>query len=311
MRTPAVSVVVATYNRADVLRFTIEAAIRSSFSDWEMIVVGDACTDHSAAIVASFKDPRISFVNLPVNAGEQSVPNNEGVRRARGRYVAFLNHDDLWATDHLQIALEAIEREAADFVSTLTICISATGEPSLAGSCAPQEYAPYAFVPASSWLVRRDCFEVVGPWRRAQSQYMFPSQEWLLRARRRGLKLLSVRRATVLAILSGDRRNSYVTDQSEEQERWARRLRDDPGLFEELLTDISARQADEQGRPAVWPHLRRAARKAVVKVAFAVGGHPTALRNAVLYWRRGGSIDSLRRTRGLPPLERLGGRDDR
>ena len=98
MGTPTVSVVVATYNRANVLRFSIEAALRSSASDWEMIVVGDACTDHTADVVASFDDPRISFVNLPVNAGEQSIPNNEGVRRARGRYVAFLNHDDLWTS---------------------------------------------------------------------------------------------------------------------------------------------------------------------------------------------------------------------
>jgi glycosyltransferase involved in cell wall biosynthesis len=310
MGTPTVSVVVATYNRANVLRFSIEAAMRSSASDWEMIVVGDACTDHTADIVASFDDPRISFVNLPVNAGEQSIPNNEGVRRARGRYVAFLNHDDLWTSDHLQVAIKAIEREAADLVSTLTISVGAAGEPSLSGSCAPHGFAPYAFVPASSWLVRRECLDAVGPWRRAQDLYMVPSQEWLQRARRLGQKLVSVRRATVLGIASGVRPNSYLTDQSDEQAYWAHRLRDEPRLFEELLTEIAASQTDEWGRPAVWPLLRRAARKVVVKASFAVGGHPMAVRNAVLHWRRGGLLDSLRRTRGLPPLARIGGRDD-
>lgn len=310
MGTPTVSVVVATYNRANVLRFSIEAAMRSSASDWEMIVVGDACTDHTADVVASFDDPRISFVNLPVNAGEQSIPNNEGVRRARGRYVAFLNHDDLWTSDHLQVAIEAIEREAADLVSTLTISIGAAGEPSLSGSCAPDGFAPYAFVPASSWLVRRECLDAVGPWRRAQNLYMVPSQEWLQRARRLGQKLVSVRRATVLGIASGVRPNSYLTDQSDEQAYWAHRLRDESRLFEELLTEIAASQTDECGRPAVWPLLRRAARKVVVKASFAVGGHPMAVRNAVLHWRRGGLLNSLRRTRGLPPLARTGGRDD-
>jgi hypothetical protein len=275
-----------------------------------MIVVGDACTDHTAEVVAAFDDPRISFLNLPVNAGDQSVPNNEGVRRSRGRYVAFLNHDDLWTPDHLLIGLEAMERQAADFVSTLTICIGATGDPSLAGSCASEGFAPYASVPASSWLVRRDSLTVVGPWRRAKSLHMSPSQEWLHRARKHGQRLVSVRRATVLAIQSGGRLDSYVTDQSDEQGRWACRMLENPRLFEELLTDISARQAEEQNRPAVWPHLRRAARKVAVKAAFAVGGHPTALRNAMLYWRRGGFLDSLRRTRGLPPLESLSGRDE-
>lgn len=310
MDSPTVSIVIATYNRAAVLRCSIEAALRSTVSDWEMIVVGDACTDETAAVVASFRDSRITFVNLPVNAGEQSVPNNAGVRLSRGRYVAFLNHDDLWAPDHLAVALEAMAREAADLVATLTLCIGPAGAPSLAGSCAPGRFAPYAFVPASSWLVRREALASVGPWRRAQDLYMAPSQEWLQRARRLGKKLVSVRRATVLAIQSGGRRDCYVTDQSGEQDYWAARLRDEPRLFEALLTEIAARQADEQGRPVVWPHLRRAARKVAVKAAFAVGGHPASLSNAMRHWRRGGFIDSLRRTRGLPPLDRSGGRDD-
>jgi GT2 family glycosyltransferase len=54
-------------------------------SDWELIVVGDACTDDTADVVATFPDPRIRFVNLPENVGEQSGPNNEGVRLGHGR----------------------------------------------------------------------------------------------------------------------------------------------------------------------------------------------------------------------------------
>ena len=304
MDVPTVSIVVATYNRAEVLRLTLEAALRSSFSDWEMIVVGDCCTDHSASVVTSFADPKMSFVNLAVNAGEQSVPNNEGVRRARGRYVAFLNHDDLWTPDHLDTVLDAIASNTADFVSTLTISIDASGEPHLVGSCAPRGFARYAFVPASSWLVRRESLEKIGPWRRAQDHYMVPSQEWIQRAQRMGAKLISARKPTVLAIPSGDRRGSYLGDLCGEQAQWARRFRDDPQLFEELLTRIAARQTDEVGQPLIWPHLKRAARKAAAKAAYAVGGHPLAIDGALKHGRRGGLIDSLRRTRGLPPLER-------
>ena len=127
MKEPRVSIVTATYNRAEVLRLTIESVRRSRLTDWEMIIVGDACTDDSEAMVASFGDQRIRFVNLPVNAGEQSVPNNAGVALAHAPFVAFLNHDDLWIPEHLDLALAHLESEQADLVSTLTIALDADG----------------------------------------------------------------------------------------------------------------------------------------------------------------------------------------
>jgi len=92
---PAVSIVMATYNRPSVLAFAIESVLAQEFADWELIVVGDACADQTAALVSSYGDPRISYVNLTTNFGEQSGPNNVGIARARGTYVAFLNHDDI------------------------------------------------------------------------------------------------------------------------------------------------------------------------------------------------------------------------
>jgi glycosyltransferase involved in cell wall biosynthesis len=93
---PAVSVVTATYNRSNVLRYAVESVLAQSFRDWEIIVIGDACTDDTAAVVASYEDSRIRFTNLERNFGEQSGPNNAGFAISRGRYIAYLNHDDLW-----------------------------------------------------------------------------------------------------------------------------------------------------------------------------------------------------------------------
>lgn len=110
---PLVSIVLATFNRGTVLAHAIESVRRSTLDDWELIVVGDCCTDDTAAVVASFGDARITFVNLARNVGEQSGPNNEGVRLARGRFLAFLNHDDLYFPDHLTEALAHLERTGA------------------------------------------------------------------------------------------------------------------------------------------------------------------------------------------------------
>jgi glycosyltransferase involved in cell wall biosynthesis len=78
--------------------------------------VGDCCTDDTEQVVESVGDPRVTFVNLPVNSGEQAAPNNRGVAMARGRYVAFLNQDDLYFPDHLSRAVEELERSGADIV---------------------------------------------------------------------------------------------------------------------------------------------------------------------------------------------------
>ena len=73
---PLVSVVTATYNRSHVLRAAIASLLGQTLADWEQIVVDDACSDDTEQAIAAFADPRLRFVNLPVNIGEQSGPNN-------------------------------------------------------------------------------------------------------------------------------------------------------------------------------------------------------------------------------------------
>jgi glycosyltransferase involved in cell wall biosynthesis len=113
---PAVSVIIATYNRAHTLRHAVQSVCNSSFSDWELIVVGDGCTDDTAQCVSSFNDPRVRFVNLARRFGHQAGPHNHGLTLARGRYVAFLNHDDFYFPDHLEKCVAELESSGADLV---------------------------------------------------------------------------------------------------------------------------------------------------------------------------------------------------
>lgn len=299
---PRVSIVTATYNRANVLRFAIESVLASTFGDWELIVVGDACTDETEAVVRSFGDARIRFLDLPVSSGEQATPNNEGARAARGEYLAFLNHDDLWTRDHLETGLAAIEH--ADFVSTLTIVIDRNDVPHLEGHCPSGAYEPHVAIRASSWLLRRALYESAGPWRPAREIFDVPSQEWLLRASRTGARMRSIAKPTVLAINSGGRPRSYAERQFETNARWSARLRDEPELMSRLMAEIALRLHAENHDVAAARHLRRAGKALVRRLAKFAGVHHWALRNALLFRRRGGYLDALRRTRGLPPLPR-------
>lgn len=302
MTAPLVSIVTATFNRANVLRYTIESVVAQTFRDWELLVVGDACTDDTEDVVRSFGDPRVRFVNLAVNSGEQATPNNEGVRLARGEYVAFLNHDDLWTRDHLATCLGAIGDGV--FVSTLVLYLVAEGDVHLGGVCPRGAYDPSVPLVASSWFFRRSLAADVGPWRRARELHGAPSQEWLFRAWRKGHRLQSVAKPTVLAIPSGHRAGSYAARESAIHAEHARLLRDDPQLVERLLLAAAFRLTADAQEMSIAKPLARAGRNVLRRAAIAAGVHPHALQNAIRYRRKGGFLDTLRRNRGLPPLPR-------
>src|SRR5205085_6592224 len=129
MASPAISVVIATYNRSRVLAHAIESVLRQTFTDWELIVVGDACTNDTAEVVARYAtaDPRVRFVNLERHWSEQSGPNNVGRALARAPLIAYLSHDDIWLPHHLKACREALAVTGADLVLGTAASISFGG----------------------------------------------------------------------------------------------------------------------------------------------------------------------------------------
>jgi glycosyltransferase involved in cell wall biosynthesis len=105
---PMVTVVVPTYNRANLIRETLESILAQQFADFELVVVSDGCTDGTEAAVESYRDPRIRLIRQP-NSGGPARPRNTGVQNARGKYVAFCDDDDLWMPEKLTRQVEAME----------------------------------------------------------------------------------------------------------------------------------------------------------------------------------------------------------
>ena len=101
---PLVTVVCSTFNSKATLRCALRSVLNQDFTDFEVRVMGDCCTDGSAEIIKELSDSRLHWFNFPKNTGTQSEPNNEGMRRARGKYIAFIGHDDLWMPWHLSAA---------------------------------------------------------------------------------------------------------------------------------------------------------------------------------------------------------------
>ncbi len=149
---PLVTVIVPTYNARRSLAAAVASVLRQDLGDLELLVVGDGCTDESAAVVTAAGDARVRWTNLQANSGGPSRPRNEGLRLARGHYVAYLGHDDLWFPWHLATLVGAIEQHDADLVSSLGVYLEPRGASTAFGFPAhPRTPAPLS---PSTWLHR-------------------------------------------------------------------------------------------------------------------------------------------------------------
>ncbi len=221
---PLVSVVIATYNWSEVLRWAIRSACAQSYPRWELIVVGDCCTDDSAAVVESFGDPRIRWHNRERNAGSQSLPNNDGIAMARGELIAYLGHDDLWTPDHLTRLVAAQRRAAADVCFSLSEVIGPPGS----GMRNISGFKPGGYrgghLPPSSVLHSRALVERIGEWRDYREIEQPPDTEFLERALGAGASFASSWALTAFKLPSAMRRNSYVERRCDEQGALALRM---------------------------------------------------------------------------------------
>lgn len=105
------SIIIPTYNRADFIAKAIDSVFSQSYSNWELIVVDDASTDHTPAILSTYVDARIVSVRNEINK-ERSSSRNRGIQLAKGDYICFLDSDDYFLPDHLQNISDNIQSQS-------------------------------------------------------------------------------------------------------------------------------------------------------------------------------------------------------
>jgi glycosyltransferase involved in cell wall biosynthesis len=103
------SIIIPTYNRANLLSKAIESVIEQTYTNWELIIVDDGSTDHTKELVENYskKDNRFRYV-YQENA-ERSTARNNGIKNANGEYICFLDSDDYFLTNRLQSLYESIK----------------------------------------------------------------------------------------------------------------------------------------------------------------------------------------------------------
>ncbi|MDE3088149.1 MAG: glycosyltransferase [Chloroflexota bacterium] len=106
---PRVSVILPTYNRADLIGDAIASVQSQTFRDFEIIVADDGSTDNTAAVVVAF-GRAITYLRLP-HRGQPAATRNAGLRQARGEFVAFLDSDDLFLPNKLARQVDALSSQ--------------------------------------------------------------------------------------------------------------------------------------------------------------------------------------------------------
>ena len=103
MKTDLVSIITPTYNCGRFIAETIESVQAQTYTNWEMIIIDDCSTDHTDEIVAMYseRDSRIKYHCLKRNSGA-AIARNTALRMAVGRWIAFLDSDDLWHPEKLE-----------------------------------------------------------------------------------------------------------------------------------------------------------------------------------------------------------------
>ena len=136
---PLVSIVMPMFNMVDHVGQAVLSVVAQTVADWELIVVDDASTDGSAEVVASLaaQDPRIVVVKQPVNGGAAAA-RNIATERARGRYIAFLDADDLWESEKLEHQIRFARAHDYAFTHSWYRRITADGTPYGAVVTAPE-----------------------------------------------------------------------------------------------------------------------------------------------------------------------------
>ncbi len=225
---PFFSVVTATYGRGRLIEPTIASVLEQTDQDFDYLIVGDGCEDDTEAAVRSFNSPKIVWRNRAENSGNQSVPNNEAVAAARGQWICYLGHDDIWTPDHLSALRAVIEREKPDFAIS---GLADWGPPDsglvkVAGIFDSSDVISWHFTPPSCVAHRREALAALGGWPDPREIVTTVDSTLFQRAYAAGLRFASTKKITVHKFASALRYLAYLDPSNEEQKELLKLLRE-------------------------------------------------------------------------------------
>lgn len=164
---PLVSVIMPTWNRAEIIADAIRSVVEQSYLSWELLVCDDGSEDNTEAVVTSFLDERIRYVPLPKRGG--AAARNAGLAIARGEIIAYLDSDNFWHPDFIALMVAALDKHPgrstvyADFIDYHE---DARGQFSIRSVRRPsfnhERLLERNFIDLNSFVHRRELYDLFG-----------------------------------------------------------------------------------------------------------------------------------------------------
>jgi len=299
---PLVSVIIPTYNRALTLPRAMNSVLQQGYKNLELLVIDDGSKDNTDEVMATFTDPRIRYVKMERNQG-QSAARNQGMRLAKGDFIAFQDSDDEWLSGKLEKmvagALGAGTSDVAVFHSRIVYGRDEARVYGVGRACCVPRLPPATgerdFVKIShqqnlispqTLMISRSIFEKVGFW----DKLLKTSVDWdySLRVVNQA-KMVFIEEPLVMAYIQDDSISVLRGNRVRSQLRILLKLQRQPGVDPGVLGDHFARVGMDfgrigkprMGRKVIWrsiqlaPTLKNWAR---LFVTIAKGFAPKAAR---------------------------------
>ncbi|MDE6883018.1 MAG: glycosyltransferase family 2 protein [Lachnospiraceae bacterium] len=186
-----VSVIIPTYNRADMIKRAIDSVLRQTYRSYEVIVVDDGSADDTGSVIADIQDARIRYIALMENQGVAHA-RNVGIREARYDYIAFLDSDDEWMPDKLELQMRMFRNSSEEIGMVYCRTGGRTRDGMSRFVCPARDFSRellegdmFRFllqqnvIGTPAVIVRRDCLEQVGGFK--ETLQCLEDWEWILR----------------------------------------------------------------------------------------------------------------------------------
>ena len=191
-----VDIIISAFNKPKELLTALESVYKQSYKKWKVIIIGDCCKKSFINKISPLPK-NVKFINLPVRVGNQYGPNSLGMYLSKSDIITFLNHDDVWLSDHLENLVYKFQKEKPDiFFSKAAFChnfnlkeivkikkrlvFSEINKPHLYWRIIHSPF--YIFEPASAIAISSSYAKKIGYWNRPEECRGFtPLVEWLQR----------------------------------------------------------------------------------------------------------------------------------
>ena len=273
------------------LPYAISSVLAQTMPDFELLVVGDGCTDDSEQVVGAVADTRVRWINLPANFGHQAGPNNRGLAEARGEFIAYLGHDDLWLPHHLQCTTDALDRTGAAIAHSLLMSMSPGKQAGM-----PVLPLPGVGSAPSCSVYRRSVTEKIGGWRDYRTLALPSEIDIFLRAQAAGFEAIFVPRLTVVKFPALHRKDVYRDKPFHEQAVWLERIRSEPDFEPTYLARMIESDEPTRALPA-RKLLRILAQELKSRMAWRLT--PRSGHKAVLWTAKGAGVDLQKKYKGI------------